>query len=244
MSKRKGRSNNGGGKRRQAFVPPFRQGFASRNVRIGGFLDIENKFLDSELTAEAFTASWAAKNPSGTGCTDSISVPAQGNTESSRDGRTYWINSVHVRGHVDVPLAEAQAAPQGGTHVARICLVMDTQTNAAEMTATDVMDAGGTDDTLAFRNLQNSKRFRVLKDKKFVFQFNQGNEGAVNSFYQCAVRKDFEWNHTFKNPIKVTCDAGTTANVSEVTDYNLGLIGVANSTSLTLEYQARVRFSG
>ncbi len=214
------------------------------NVRTGDFQGRpEIKFADAELAAEAFTAAWVAKNPAGTGMTDSISVPVVGTGEENRDGRVYYIHSIHVHGKIQLPGTESDAAPQGGPTYARLCLVWDTQTNAAEITATDVMDAGGTDDTMSFRNLQNSSRFIVLKDKTFVLRPAQGNEGAVNVFYKAFNDVRFKWNKSFKKPIKVRC-VGTTADVASVSDNSLSIIGIANNTNITLEYQSRLRFTG
>ncbi len=214
------------------------------NQRTGGFAGRpEIKFADAQLAAEAFTTAWAAKNPTGTGMTDSISVPVVGTGEENRDGRVYYIHSIHVHGKINLPATESDAAPQGGPIYARVCLIWDTQTNAAEITATDVMDAGGADDILAFRNLQNSSRFIVLKDKTFRLVPNAGNEGSINLFYKPFSEIRFKWNKSFKKPIKVRC-VGTTADVASVSDNSFSIIGLANNTNMTLEYQSRLRFTG
>ncbi len=214
------------------------------NQRTGGFVDIENKFLDSELTSTALAATWTSLNPSGTGCTDSISVPAQGDGESERDGRVFYINSVHVNGFFQIPAAESAVAPPRVTFV-RVILYWDTQTNAAEATATDIMDGGGSVDVLGFRNLQNSKRFIVLKDKLMKITPMSTNEGAVNLFATGVQQIHFKFNKKFAKPIKVRT-SGTTANVNVCTDNNLGIAALCDVTTQapTIQYQARVRFSG
>lgn len=216
------------------------------NARTGGFVDVENKFLDSELTLTATTTTWQALNPAGTGCTNSLSVPAQGDGESERDGRVYYIKSLHLRGSVQMTASESDNGPQGPAYT-RVVVYWDTQTNAAEATATDIMDAGGTSDSLAFRNLQNSKRFVVLYDKTVKVTPTEMNEGAANLFAQSPAVTFWKFNKNFKKPIKVRC-SGTTANVSSVTDNNIGIAFCSFSSdgaSLpSIQYQSRIRFQG
>lgn len=217
------------------------------NKRTGGFEDMENKFLTSEITNTNLTAAWATYNPTGTGCTNSISVPAQGDGESQRDGRVYYINSVHVNGQCYIPPSESQLDPGivgTLTHV-RIILYWDTQTNGAQATATDIMDSSGSVDYLAFRNLQNSKRFIVLKDKRVAIRPFFVNEGSANLFATAQNSVVWRMNKKFKKPIKVRC-TGTTANVSSISDSNIGVIAIADSvaSSPVIRYQARIRFSG
>lgn len=210
------------------------------NARTGGYIGLEKKFVDHELTATALATTWAAYNPAGS--VDCLTSCAQGDGESNRDGRVYHLASLHIRGDIITTTAEAEAAPSGAKEV-RIVIVQDTQTNAAELTATDVMDDGGTVDLYAFRNLQYSKRFKVWKDKTLRIPVQIVNEGAVNSFASQQSRIPFNFNFTFKKPIKVTC-SGTTDAVASITDNSFHLIAVSNSTSCQIQYQVRARFFG
>lgn len=215
------------------------------NTRIAGFAGIENKFLDTELTTTALTASWAAFNPTGTGCTDSLSVPAVGTSESQRIGRMYTIDSVMVRGVLSVIATESVTAPINDFR-ARVILYWDTQTNSAEAAASLIMDEGGANDILSFRNLQNTKRFIVLFDKTVQFTFqNQVNEGGINLFASGVVERRFSFYKKFKNGIQVQCDA-TTADVSSCTDNNFGIAAIASATAVqsNITYSARIRFRG
>lgn len=203
-----------------------------------GFIDIEKKFIDYETADDAFATTWAAMEDGTANC---ISATAQGDGESNRDGRVYYIRSVHIRGIVKRVAGESGAAPVAD-EFARVALVWDTQTNGAQLTATDVFDGGQTDDYLAFRNLQYSKRFIVLKDKSFLLKIPGLNEGASNLFATGEVKVPFKWNINFKKPIKVRC-SGTTAVVGSITDNSLHVVGVATSTSCQLDYQSRIRFT-
>ncbi len=219
--------------------------FARQNIRIGGFTGMENKFLDTELILTAITTAWTPLNPTGTGATDTLSVPAQGNGESQRIGRVYTINSVMVKGQIVHAGVEGAAAPIPDVRT-RIIVYWDKQTNSSEATATEIMDAGGQDDLVAFRNLQNTHRFRVLWDKSFLLRFNnQTNEGAVDKYAAGLIRVPFKMFHTFKGGLKVQTD-GTTANVTSCTDNNLGVAAIsdAGTSQVQMSYGARIRFSG
>ena len=212
----------------------------ARNVRTGGFLGLENKFFDVEDNADAFTTSWATMEPT----TTDLTAIGQGDGESNRDGRKYEITSIHIKGFIRRPATESNTGPVSDS-LCRIALVWDQQTNGAELTATDVMDASGTNDEQAFRNLQFTRRFRVLYDKRFRVNANQGgmNEGAINLFANGGIVIPFKINKTFKTPIQVTM-SGTTADIANVTDNSIHLIGCASDALCTLSYQCRTRFRG
>ncbi len=211
------------------------------NLRTGGFLGLEMKFADIETDNDAFATTWATMEDA---TNDSISGVAQGDGESQRDGRIYNIHSVHIRCVAHVAASESVVNPQS-TFRGRICLVWDTQTNGAQLTATDVMDGGLTDDTLAWRNLQHTKRFKVLWDKDFtIIPYGQTNEGGVNLFANGSyTSRIFKYNKVFSKPIKVICQA-TTAVIAAISDNSLHIIGVANSAAVLLNMQVRIRFTG
>jgi len=210
------------------------------NARTGGFIGLEMKFADIEANADAFATSWATMEDA---TNDSVSGVAQGDGESQRDGRKYNIHSIHIRARINVLTVESGGAPLGDLH-GRICLVWDTQTNGSQLTATDVMDGGLTDDTLAFRNLQHTKRFRVLWDRSWKINRKQTNEGAVNLFASGnETTAIMTFNRRFKTPIPVICQA-TTGVIAAISDNSLHIIGVANSSTALLNYQVRLRFTG
>lgn len=241
--KRKRKSKSGRKRKRQKVYGPDYTVGSSSNMRTGGYAGIELKFLDTELTNTALATTWATYNPTGTGCTDSISVPAVGTSESERIGRRYCIKSILIRGYLTVGEIESSASPVADQN-ARVIVYWDTQTNSAEATATDIMDGGLTTDTLSWRNLQNSRRFIVLFDKLVTFRMdNQSNEGAINLFATGKRVIPFKFFKKFKEGIEVSCD-NTTANVSSVSDSNIGVAGVASSTLVGIEYTSRIRFVG
>ncbi len=236
----RGASGNGGGKRARGRGGRVMRRGRGRNARIGGFLGIENKFVDGEVTAEAMATTWTAHDIT---TTNAVPIPAIGNTESTRIGRVYHINSLHLKGQLSTAALESNGGPLTDIQV-RICVVWDTQTNGAQLTATDVMDGGQTLDVLSFRNLQFSKRFRILMDRNIIIKRNsQTNEGAINLFAAPNTKLKWSFNKRFKTPVKVIC-SGTTGVVGSVTDNSFHVIGVSTSTEALIEYQARIRFQG
>ncbi len=244
-------AGKGGVRKKRRFIGPRQfigprtkpPGFSMRallNQRTGGFIGLEKKFFDTEVQSDAFATTWASMEPA----TTNLTVMAQGDGESNRDGRKYTIHSIHIRGWIQRAVEEAQAGP-GGDSLMRLALVVDKQTNGATITATNVYDGGGSDDIFAFRNLQHTTRYTVLKDKQFRLNVAPAviNEGAVNSFASGLIRIPFKFNHTFPNGLQVNTK-GTTADIANVTTNSIHLIGVSSSTTPTINYQCRVRFSG
>ncbi len=232
------RAGQPGFRRQQALRRRRRNGAAANERRIA-FLSIENKFFDVEHTGSSVAVTWGTEEPA----TTNLTAIAQGDGESNRDGRKYIINSIHIKGFVHTAVAESSAAPLEDVLV-RLVLVHDKQTNGAQLTATDVMDGGQTDDINSFRNLQFTKRFNVLWDKTFLIVRNNTNEGAINLFAANATKSNvFKVNKVFKGGIAVTM-SGTTADIANVVDNSIHMIGVSTSTTGTVSYQCRVRFSG
>lgn len=240
-----------GGKRRSQFIQKSREASALArenaskiaNMRTGGFEGMENKFADFTVSDDAFSLTWAGGEMED-GTALSVSAVAQGDGESQRDGRVYYINSVHIKGFVKRTTAEQSATPLPDV-LCRIALVWDTQTNGAQLNAEDVFKTiASTEDVNSFRNLQFSKRFIVLKDKHIrVHLDNQTNEGAIDKFACPDTIIPFTINKKFSKPIKVRC-TGTTAAISSISDNSLHIIGTAQTASLQLTYESRVRFTG
>ncbi len=238
--KRKRGYTNGGYTRRpykrRKYTPRTR-----RNYRTGGYTGIEMKFADIETGSDAFAQTWATMEDA---TNDSISGVAIGTGESQRIGRKYFIHSIHIKCSVFTGTSEGNVAPADDIK-GRICLVWDKQTNGAQLTATDVMDGGQADDTLAFRNLQHTARFVVLWDKKFTLRrATETNEATVDK-YGLGVRTTpiMTYNKVFSPPIQVICD-DVNATISDISDNSLHIIGVANLTSALLNMQVRMRYKG
>lgn len=218
-----------------------RRAYKKPSLRAGpGLLGVEKKFADFETTNDVFGTAWAVMQDGTIKC---ISGVTQGDGESERDGRIYHILSLHMAGFIEILATEGQTAPLGDS-LARVVVLIDTQTNETEVVATEVMDGGQTDDINSFRNLQFSSRFRILKDQTFRIPGQAGSMvTGANAFDQGPVKIPFKWNFTFKTPIKVVCN-GTTNVIGSITDNSIQVIGVGDTALTLLNYQARIRFVG
>lgn len=218
------------------------------NMRTGGFATIENKYVDYALSANAITTAWTTgeQDPATTLCLNAVS---QGAGQSQRIGLHQDINAIHIKGFLQQAATESITTPPSDVLV-RMALVLDTQTNAAQLAAEQVFDPAANNDIDSFRNLEYTKRFRVLKDKLFRIPVASAaqNEGAANLFSNGAVRIPFKFNYSFKRPLRVRySDTATPPTVAEITDNSLHLVAVyssAYSEAPTISYDSRVRFTG
>lgn len=219
------------------------------NWRTGGFLGLELKFLDTawdQVTMNQSSDGSAGELQPSTGCTNCISVPAQGDGESQRDGRKYTIKSVYFSGAIDVGALSDQAdvAEIGGYYFA---LVLDTQTNGAAINSEDVFINPSTQ-TVAMlpqplRNLQNSKRFRIL-DSKYVRA--GGAYSGTDGINTLSLSPQIKPTVTLSWKGNLVCDSiGTTANVSSASDNSLHIIAFKSDGNVTsFSGKCRVRFMG
>lgn len=248
-------------KRRRLNVPTLTASLAPRrvsasslvvtqvpNLRTGGFLGIENKYVDYSVSAQALATAWTSGelDPATALCLNTVT---QGTGQSQRDGRVQTVNAVHIKGFLQAAATESITTPPSDMLV-RLALVLDTQTNAAQLAAENVFDPAANNDVDSFRNLEYTKRFQVLKDKMIRIPVAAAtqNEGAANLFASGAVRIPFKFNHVFKKPLKVRySDSASPATIAEITDNSLHLVGVyssAYSEAPTISYDSRCRFTG
>lgn len=223
-----------------------RAAYRASNFRTGGFMGIEKKFYDTGLDSGALVAPTGAAGAEFDPATvATISAPAQGDGESNRDGRQIALKSAQINGLISVPVQANQTATDVAP-VVSIFLVLDTQTNGAQLNSEDVFTnpAGVANTAWApFRNLQYAKRFRVLSHKVVRIPMPQITYDGTN-IEQGGVQVPFTMYVPLKN--LVVNFTGTTAGVSNVTDNSLHVIAYASNISLapTINYNARVRFVG
>lgn len=218
----------------------------ARNPRIGGYLGIENKFIDYEYPYTAIANKWAG-GEADPATVNSISAIAAGDGESNRDGRKCTLTSVHIRGDIRfIPASSVSTAQRPS--VACVVLVLDTQTNGSQLNAEDVMFEPN-DDALqahAFTNLQYSKRFKILHRQVVKLETIAASSPALapsGTGYPMGNITNFEINKKLDIPVIFN---GTTASVSSITDNSLHVIAVTSSeeADTQLQYVSRVRFVG
>jgi len=169
----------------------------------------------------------------GGGTSTGLNLIPQGDTAVTRDGRECYIRSIHLRGYVNLPLNAGISSC-----VIRMMLVLDTQANGAYPAFADVVNGVN-----GFNNLDNSKRFRILKD--WFFAVNSMNLAltAADVLTSTSIYKYIKYNKRCNIPLEFS---GTTGAITEVRSNNLVLIAAAAPTDDTVNFAmiTRIRFMG
>uniref|UniRef100_UPI004047FF69 hypothetical protein n=1 Tax=Roseivirga sp. TaxID=1964215 RepID=UPI004047FF69 len=250
------RGSYGGKRRRTGAYAPFKaparryRGTYNRNVRTGGFVGIESKFLDcawNQVTILSSTDGSGGELQPSSGCTDCISVPAQGDGESARDGRKYVLTSAWVSGTFNM-VQDSDNNDVGEGVDWFIALVLDTQANAATIVSENVYINPSTQETAMFpqplRNLQNSKRFKILASQ---FVPGRGMYASTDGTATCSLSQQNRSIVNLSWKGKITCDSkGTTADIASATDNALHVIAYATDADPLTKFtgKSRVRFQG
>lgn len=233
----------GGGRSRR-----YGRNFMLKNIRTGGLLGIENKYLDHYFNA----ALVAPTNAVGGNCPPiggalTYTAPAQGDGPTNRDGNKIVVNSITVKGVVSCAAQNTQTTADVAPSIF-IALVQDTQTNAAVMVSQNVFDNPSGQAAAAaqpFRNMSHMSRFKILAIKKFTLQMTP--MGYLSAANFCQAGKHYNVEMYWKGKMPVTfLTGGTTDDVANVTDNNVSIIAFCSDTSLvpTLVGNVRIRFYG
>lgn len=196
----------------------------------------ELKWFDTEILAAGTDSTWTVEEDATVKC---LSAVSQGSGDSQRDGRQYHISSIQLRGEMSTSAIENQSNTKSTKHC-RIVLVLDTQTNKAQMTATDVFEDTFTN-RFNFRNLLQEKRFKVLRDIEFIMWTYTINEGQQNKFASPTSHRLWNMEFNFPVPLEVNC-TGTGGTIANILDNSLHIIAVATGGLIT--YTSRIRFIG
>lgn len=227
-------------------APRSRQ--ARLNIRSGGLLGIDLKCVDQILAGTALTASWAGGEIDPAAGVNCIGACVQGNGLAQRDGVKIVVTSIQIQGQVYRGVVAAQAAMRGGNLI-QIALVMDTQSNAAQLNAEDVY--GVTDPEVPGRRvIEYTSRFRVLKT--WLIEMNDvaaANDNAVagpnSTIANAGVVRSFSCYKKMNQEVTFVAGAGagTIADFNRVSFHMIACCyAVAGGDSIT--YNSRVRFLG
>ena len=201
--------------------------------RTGGFQVGRYAGRGAELKFFDGTKASTATGTGGTIFNDSLVLIQQGAGESNRIGRKCVVKSIHLRGQV---LLAAKTSSNQTSDVVRIMLYWDKQTNGAAATVANILASADSD---AFRNLQNSGRFRILYDKWTNMSALSG-QGDGTTFAYGEVAKHFRINKRCHVPLEF--DASTGA-ITDLTTNNIGVLVISQAGAASVEYNWRIRFS-
>ncbi len=240
--KRRRSSSFGLPSKRQALGPRRRR----RSRKTAAALGVELKFYDTFLVGSALNvtsdATAGEQDPSATVVLNSV---VQGDGESNRDGRKISMKNISVNGTCAI-LAQADATALDVPPTVFLALVMDTQSNGATIVSEQVYCNPGANGRLAthpYRNLQFSRRYKVLATKLLNFP-------TVDSSYD-GTNIEISGKHIpFRMDVKLAdipvTYSGATESIVNITDNSIHVLGWANDISHTpqISYNARLRFVG
>ncbi len=209
-------------------------------VKKSNLLGIEKKFLDEEGLNDVIATSWAEVEPT------FMSIVPEGAGPQQRVGNDYTIDSIQMRGFIETDNFEAATAPFVDFTV-RLVLVVDFQTNGAQVVINELFQTDVTDDELAYRNLDHIDKFRIIWDKTFDFKPTSAtvNEGSINLYAVGNLRHDFKMFHKFKKGLVVHME-GSTQAIANVTDNRIVLLAIASNIALAPKVTtvSRLRYRG
>lgn len=189
----------------------------------------EVKFFEPTITTSAILTTGAI-------CYESLlGGIIQGTGDNQRVGKKIQLKSIHLRGAV---LQSSSVNTVDATTTVRIIIFHDKQCNGAAATVTGILE---TADEKAFNNLDNSRRFKVLKD--WFFTMNRKGAGLNASIQLFAKNSEpLEFNKKVNIPIEYS---GTGNGIVDLPSSNIGILAICSvvGQGVTLDTTVRVRYT-
>jgi len=235
-----------------------RKGYSTVARTRGAAVTGEMKYFDCNIETTALTAvttTWPAGtmvDPSTTINLGSAAVatplclfaPTVGAALNARVGRKVNVHKVKVHGTVVIAAQATQGAGDNACKV-RVALVVDQQTNAAQMTGAQLYNDGTGPTTViqSFQNPNNFGRFRVLKDKMIQMgNMNMAGSPTTADVIQSGMKVNFKFSVNFKKPLVVHFNATNGGTVADIVDNSLHIVAGTDNSVLApgLAYYTRV----
>lgn len=209
---------------------------------------METKYFDTSLVASPIIAptdcSGGEHDPVTILCLNGV---PQGDTASSRDGMKIAMKSLYIEGKVVCAAQANQTASDSGTTVL-IAVVLDTQTNGAQLNSEDVYINPAGDANLAsspLRDMSFTERFKVLKQKRIqIRQPSMVYDGT--NVEQAGQKIPFRMAINLGGMLTKFQTGTTTGYVGTIIDNSIHVVAYADGTDLSpvLYYNARLRYRG
>lgn len=190
---------------------------------------VEKKFLDTNVGTAIGTIAQTMEFAN-------LNIVAQGDTESSRQGRKIMIKKIHGKGEVVLPSATAVA---NSSETYKLMVVVDTQTNKAQFASTDLLES---DVLFSFRNLANQSRFKILWQDTVSLQ--SGGATATGAAYAFSEARQ-KWSFNLNVNIPINFDNTDTDGAIDTQTENSVYFVTQSATGaiVALTGQVRIRFS-
>jgi len=219
----------------------------NRNIRTGGLQGLELKYIDQNYAQTALqatiTTTTATHDPTAAVL---VMSTAQGDGKGDRDGIMQTTKSIFIKGSIVSPAVEVDGGFNFGFQYV-IMMVLDMQTNGAAASCDALLQDAATTKTNCFRNIENSFRFKVLKEirGRFVPQGVSNTAAVVNSFGCAKCVIPFKISHTFPGEGLKTRYSATTNDVANIRDNSVRIFAFVDTVTAqapTIGYTSRCRF--
>lgn len=198
----------------------------------------------------------ASINPPDSQC---LFAPKQGPGSQDRDGRLATVHSIYISGTVYVP----QWTVGQSVQTVFLALVLDRSPNlhpiqgSTNLIYQNLAMTPGVDPNpdvwhnayavTPLRNLEWSKRFKVLKTKTLTFNPNSAITGDATQYY-AAMNRSFTMTYRPSGPDSQVEFQGSEGTVENITKNAYYILAISNAQSAngvaTIAYNCRVRFLG
>lgn len=179
-----------------------------------------------------------------TGSFTLLHVPQLGTDYTQRVGRKTLIKSLYIRGRVATETSISLAAVTNGSQMARMIVFLDLQPNGAAPAVTDLLNTAAPESML---NLNNRDRFKIIKDKQWVFDpyvnvttATQSQYGAPRQTYPLKVFKKCNYEVIFN-----AVNGGTISDINSGALYMffIGSSPAGANTDVNAIVGTRIRFT-
>jgi len=205
----------------------------------------EVKFIDFELV-DATRGFASAGELINTGTNNNFLLIPEGNGPSTRNGRKITVTQFHVRFAIK---RLNGTTPLNASEPIRVVFLVDTQCNGADPSViannTGILSNRNTaiTDSLAFYNLFNGKRFKILYDKIFYPKSDGGGLSGTDTFSGSVFHGKFSKLWKKGLPIEYDQSATTGATSTIRTNNLLGFTITSGTDTFHFSMVARVRYT-
>ncbi len=190
----------------------------------------ELKFFDIVISDDTVSATGAVQT--------AVNLIPQGIGEEQRIGRKIIVRSISARFQIRLPNLNDQSDIQGGDTL-RIIIYIDHQCNEAAAVVLDILETATYD---SYRNLSNSKRFTILRDKFVTLNRRVAMSDGTNTSQSPEVLMHWSFYSKLNVPIQYSTTAGTQANI---TGNNIAYMYISAKGFIGVPEQCtRIRYDG
>ncbi len=190
--------------------------------------DMKNR----EFKFEESTINDAVVSTTGTIQGQIFTIP-QGDDIESRDGNKIVLTSINARFIATLP---ATSTVTETADVIRVVLVVDNSANGALPSVADILSLT---DIQAFKNLNNTDRFRTILDKTIAINaLAGGSNGTTHQSFSRDI--SFKFFKKLNLPIKYT---GTSGLIGTIASNNIVCLYISEAGFVGLQGEFRVRYT-